>query len=75
MSARPRTTATASRPSPDRRRIVALVVVAAMLAYLVQVLLLPVTRADAAVPVGQGSYAEGTPTGGAVPDGVRQHAR
>ncbi|WP_456825822.1 glycosyl hydrolase [Cellulomonas sp. P5_E12] len=43
-----------------------MVVIGAMLVYLVQVLLLPVARA-AAESVGQGSYAEGTPTGGAVP--------
>ncbi len=54
------------RRDPDRRRLVAMVLVAALLAYLVQVTLLPVSRA-AAVSVGSGSYAEGTPTGGAVP--------
>ncbi|WP_246280797.1 glycosyl hydrolase [Cellulomonas humilata] len=43
-----------------------MVAVGAMLAYLVQALLLPVPRAEA-VNVGSGSYAEGTPTGGAVP--------
>ncbi|WP_421733943.1 glycosyl hydrolase [Cellulomonas sp.] len=43
-----------------------MVAVGAMLAYLVQAILLPVPRAEA-VNVGSGSYAEGTPTGGAVP--------
>lgn len=60
--ARPRS----SRPALDLRRIVALAVVGAMLAYLVQVVALPIARAQA-VTVGAGSYAEGTPTGGAVP--------
>ncbi|WP_315095472.1 glycosyl hydrolase [uncultured Cellulomonas sp.] len=54
-----------SRPTLDGRRLVAMVAVAAMLAYLVQAILLP-ARAEA-VTVGAGSYAEGTPTGGAVP--------
>lgn len=55
-----------ARPALDRRAALALVVVGALLAYLVQALFLPVPRA-AAVAVGQGSYAEGTPPGGAVP--------
>ncbi|MBO3103516.1 glycosyl hydrolase [Cellulomonas fengjieae] len=55
-----------SRRAPDRRRFVAMVAVGALLAYLVQAIALPVPRAEA-VPVGSGSYAEGTPTGGAVP--------
>ncbi|KQY48307.1 glycosyl hydrolase [Cellulomonas sp. Root137] len=60
-----------ARPTPshrtlDRRRLVAMVAVGAMLAYLVQAIVLPVSRAEA-VTVGSGSYAEGTPTGGAVP--------
>ncbi|MET0789301.1 MAG: glycosyl hydrolase [Cellulomonas sp.] len=60
--ARPRS----SRPALDRSRIVALAVVGAMLAYLLQAVALPIARAEA-VAVGAGSYAEGTPTGGAVP--------
>lgn len=43
-----------------------MVAVGALLAYLVQAIALPVPRAEA-VDVGSGSYAEGTPTGGAVP--------
>ena len=43
-----------------------MVAVGALLAYLVQAIALPVARAEA-VTVGSGSYAEGTPTGGAVP--------
>lgn len=50
----------------DRRRTLAMVLVAAMLAYLVQVVLLPAPSAQAAT-VGAGSYGEGTPAGGAVP--------
>ncbi|NKY38333.1 carbohydrate-binding protein [Cellulomonas septica] len=50
----------------DRRALVAMIVVGALVAYLVQALFLPVPRA-AAVAVGSGSYAEGTPSGGAVP--------
>ena len=64
MSAHPRPIP--SRRPLDRRRLVAMVAVAAMLAYLVQAIALPVPRAEA-VTVGSGSYAEGTPTGGAVP--------
>ncbi|MFC0713275.1 glycosyl hydrolase [Cellulomonas biazotea] len=55
-----------SRPALDRRAFVAMVVVGAVLAYLVQAVFLPVPRAEA-VAVGSGSYAEGTPSGGAVP--------
>ncbi|WP_231505161.1 glycosyl hydrolase [Cellulomonas sp. URHE0023] len=44
-----------------------MIVAGALLAYLVQVMVLPLPRAAAAVGVGSGSYAEGTPTGGAVP--------
>jgi len=43
-----------------------MVVIGAVLAYLVQAIVLPVPRA-AAVAVGSGSYAEGTPSGGGVP--------
>ncbi|MFS0705955.1 glycosyl hydrolase [Cellulomonas sp. 179-A 9B4 NHS] len=60
-----------AQPTPpgrtlDHRRTVALVAIAALLAYLVQAIALPLPRAEA-VTVGAGSYAEGTPTGGAVP--------
>lgn len=64
MSAHPRPVSP-HRPL-DRRRLVAMVAVGALLAYLVQAIALPVPRAEA-VTVGSGSYAEGTPTGGAVP--------
>ena len=64
MSAHPRPIP--SRRPLDRRRLVAMVAVGALLAYLVQAIALPVARAEA-VTVGSGSYAEGTPTGGAVP--------
>lgn len=52
------------RARPQGRVLVALVVLAALLAYVLQAAVAP--RADAAT-VGAGSYAEGTPTGGAVP--------
>lgn len=50
----------------DRRAVLALVVLGALVLSLVQAVLLPTPRADA-VDVGAGSYAEGTPAGGAVP--------
>lgn len=50
----------------DRRALVAMIAAGALLASLVQAVLLPAPRA-AAVTVGAGSYAEGTPSGGAVP--------
>lgn len=64
MSAHPRPATT--RPALDGRAKTAIVVIVAMVAYLVQAVLLPVARAQA-VAVGTGSYAEGTPSGGGVP--------
>ena len=55
-----------SRSSAQRRSLVAITLVLATLMYLTQVLFLPTPTAHAA-DVGAGSYAEGTPSGGAVP--------
>ncbi len=69
MSARPELAgsgATTPRPALSRRAVVAMVLIGAVVAYLVQAVALPVARA-AAVSVGSGSYAEGTPSGGGVP--------
>ncbi|MDM7832099.1 glycosyl hydrolase [Cellulomonas edaphi] len=49
-----------------RPRVLAMILVGALLAFLAQALVLPATRAGA-VDVGSGSYAQGTPVGGAVP--------
>ena len=64
MSVHPRPVRT--RTAPDRRATAAIVVIVAMVAYLGQAVLLPAPPA-AAVAVGSGSYAEGTPPGGGVP--------
>jgi len=64
MSAHPRPVKT--RTALSRRATAAVVVIVAMVAYLGQAVLLPAPRA-AAVGVGSGSYAEGTPPGGGVP--------
>ncbi|WP_034609562.1 glycosyl hydrolase [Cellulomonas sp. URHD0024] len=54
------------RISSNGRRWVALILAGALLAFVAQVTVLPLPRA-AAVAVGSGSYADGTPPGGAVP--------
>src|SRR4051794_1556917 len=64
MSAHPRPAE--PRTALTRRATAAIIVIVAMVAYLGQAVLLPAPRA-AAVGVGSGSYAEGTPPGGGVP--------
>lgn len=66
MSALPRRAASAARLAPPHRATLALALVAALVVSLLQALALPAATAHA-VDVGQGSYAQGTPTGGAVP--------
>ena len=69
MSAHPRPHP--SRRSLDRRRLVAMVAVGAMLAYLVQAIALPVARAEA-VTVGSGQLRRGHTDRGRGPDTVQR---